>query len=341
MAKKALSIGINYPGTSNELRGCVNDSLMVEKLLRDNYGFTDITLLLDNDATTANMRAALHELVKGAVPGDILFFHYSGHGSQIPDKAVDDDFEPDGMDEIICPVDLDWRTKVILDDELKAIFDSVPNGVNLTVFLDCCNSGGGLDQLNEYQALAPGARQVVEDIPRNYKAVNRFITPPNAVLKFAAEEGLKTKTRHVSRKVDSSALMISGCQSHQTSADAYINGTYRGAATFYLDQTLRSLGYDSSYVDVVDKLNKDIAASGFTQRPQLDGAQKLHDKGFLSNYAGIEFGPDTAAPVPAYIPPKPPKKDDDDDGKKKKSKTGLMIGVVVAIIAAVIFATSS
>ncbi len=337
MAKRALSIGINYPGTANELRGCVNDSLMVEKLLRDHYGFEDITLLLDNDATTANMRAALHELVKGATPGDILFFHYSGHGSQLPDKAVDDDFEPDGLDEILCPVDLDWRTKVIRDDELKAIFDAVPNGVNLTVFLDCCNSGGGLDQLHEYQSLAPNERAAINDVvAKKWKASNRFLKPPKAVLEFAEKEGLKVLKRSVSRKVDHSALMISGCQSHQTSADAYINGTYRGAATYYLDNTLRELGYDSSYVEVVDKLNKDIAQSGFTQRPELDGSVTLHNKSFLSEYAEPVVANDSQPqqPAPAYVPPVPPKKDDDKKGGSK------ILLIVVAIAVVAIFAFS-
>jgi len=336
MAKKALSIGINYPGTSNELRGCVNDSHMIEELLRDHYGFEDITLLLDNDATTANMRAALHDLVKGAKPGDILFFHYSGHGSQLPDKAFDDDFEPDGLDEIICPVDLDWNTKVIRDDELKAIFDGVPNGVNLTVFLDCCNSGGGIDQLNEYQSLAPSARSTKKPIPR-LRAINRYLEPPKEVVEFAASRKLPFKQRSVSRKVDHSTLMISGCQSHQTSADAYIKGEYRGAATFFLDRTLRELGYNSSYIDVVDKLNKDIAASGFTQRPELDGPEKLHEEEFLSDYRDL-FVANESHPVPAppFVPVTPPKKDDD----KKKGNSMLIILAVVAIGAAIAFSSS-
>ena len=328
MAKKALSIGINYPGSDIEFQGCVNDSRMIEKLLRDHYGFEDITLLLDNDATTANMRAALHDLVKGAKPGDVLFFHYSGHGSQLPDKANDDDFEPDGLDEILCPVDLDWNTKVIRDDELKAIFDSVPNGVNLTVFLDCCNSGGGIDQLNEYQSLPPAARSA-EKPHRKWRATNRYLKPPTDVIEFAASRKLPFKARSVSRKVDHSALMISGCQANQTSADAYIRGTYRGAATYYLDKTLRELGYSSSYVDVVDKLNKDIAAAGFTQRPQLDGSEKLHEEAFLSDYrdlfaATVEPTPEVQVVSPIIEAP------------KKKKDNSMMIIVVIALIAAAI-----
>ena len=149
--KRALSVGINYPGQPHYLRGCVNDSHTIDKMLREKFGFEDVTLLLDNDATTQRIKEELVKLVNGSKPGDVLFFHYSGHGTQIIDDK-DPDVEPDGLDEVICPVDFNWRDKVIRDDDLKAIFDSVPAGVNMTVFLDCCNSGGGVDAANEYQS---------------------------------------------------------------------------------------------------------------------------------------------------------------------------------------------
>ena len=36
--KRALIVGINYPGTSNELRGCVNDANLVNKMITEQYG---------------------------------------------------------------------------------------------------------------------------------------------------------------------------------------------------------------------------------------------------------------------------------------------------------------
>ena len=128
--KRALSIGINYPGTSNSLRGCVNDSRMIEILLRTRYGFEDITLLLDNDATTDNMRKALNKLVDSAEPGDVLFFHYSGHGSQVLNQKDDDDIEPDGLDEIICPVDL-----LVSSDAISMIISHHSENRNVVVTL--------------------------------------------------------------------------------------------------------------------------------------------------------------------------------------------------------------
>ena len=102
--KRALLVGINaYP--TAPLRGCVNDVTEMKKVLQDLYGFQDITMLTDAAATTRAIMDALQKLVAGAAPGDILYFHYSGHGSQYPNNSGTD-IEPDGLDEIICPVDL-------------------------------------------------------------------------------------------------------------------------------------------------------------------------------------------------------------------------------------------
>lgn len=35
MTKKALLVSINYPGTPNELHGCVNDVIAMSQLLAD------------------------------------------------------------------------------------------------------------------------------------------------------------------------------------------------------------------------------------------------------------------------------------------------------------------
>ena len=121
--KKALIIANNYPDTPHTLRGCVNDAYTIQSILQNNFTFDSVVLLLDKDATTAAMLAALELLVEGAVPGDTVYFHYSGHGSQMVDR---DGNEEDGLDEIIVPYDLDWKEKVIRDDDLKRIFDKLP-----------------------------------------------------------------------------------------------------------------------------------------------------------------------------------------------------------------------
>jgi hypothetical protein len=77
--KKALLVGINnYPGTSNDLMGCVNDVQNMQNLLVSMFGFAaqDITMLTDREATTANILRGLEALVANTHPGDLLIFHY-------------------------------------------------------------------------------------------------------------------------------------------------------------------------------------------------------------------------------------------------------------------------
>ncbi|KAL4069199.1 caspase domain-containing protein [Scleroderma citrinum] len=102
--KKALLIGINYIGQKRELRGCINDITNVKHFLTTQWGYRegDIVMLRDDTRnprqmpTRRNLIDAMRWLVKDAKSHDSLFFHYSGHGGQIPDTDGD---ETDGLDE--------------------------------------------------------------------------------------------------------------------------------------------------------------------------------------------------------------------------------------------------
>jgi tetratricopeptide (TPR) repeat protein len=79
----ALLIGINqyrhFPKL--QLRGCTNDAELMRQVLTERCGFmaSDITTLLDQDATRAGILRALAELSRRVTPDDIVVVHYSGH----------------------------------------------------------------------------------------------------------------------------------------------------------------------------------------------------------------------------------------------------------------------
>jgi hypothetical protein len=116
--KRALLIGINYSGQRGQLRGCCNDVKEIYHLLTRIYGWTasDIRILTDepnqlpNQLTSSrssesipnrrNILDGLNWLSQDVLPGDALFFHFSGHGSQQPDP---NGIESDGMNETILP----------------------------------------------------------------------------------------------------------------------------------------------------------------------------------------------------------------------------------------------
>jgi hypothetical protein len=254
MAHRALLVGINaYPNPINALRGCLNDVRQMHGLLREHFDFDDpasVRTLTDRHATTAGIKSGLAWLIGGAAPGDLLVFHYSGHGSQVPDRHGDE--TTDGLDEIICPYDLDWDDP-FTDDDLHAAVKDVAAGAHLALVLDCCHAGTGLRGLRASKCLEP---------PPAHRPPAPFRLPAPRVRRFgrkAAEAG---------------AILIAACREDQVSADALIAGDYHGALTYYLCQTLREERYDTTYGQLIAGVRRHLQAEGFEQDPQLEGPRE-------------------------------------------------------------------
>lgn len=113
--KMAVLVGCNYPNTSNELHGCINDVLAMRDSLVQRFGFNPnyIKLLTDDKPgslvmpTGENIKKTLNAMVDEAEPGDVLFFHFSGHGTTIPSLKPANPFR---HDEAIVPCDFNLIT---------------------------------------------------------------------------------------------------------------------------------------------------------------------------------------------------------------------------------------
>lgn len=79
---RALIIGNNQyrdpRGQWPSLGTAVSDAQAVAKLLKNNYGFTDITML--ENATRRDILVALAELNRKVMPNDSVLVYYAGHG---------------------------------------------------------------------------------------------------------------------------------------------------------------------------------------------------------------------------------------------------------------------
>jgi hypothetical protein len=280
MAKKALLVGINrYKIPGADLRGCVNDVRNLRAVLTTHYGFAlkDITTLTDLAATTKAMRDAITKLVRGAKKGDVLLFHYSGHGANVPDKDGD---EADRRDEILCPTDLDWKAP-LLDDWLRKAFNRLPAGVNLTVIMDCCHSG-----TNTRAILPPDAPVIPRYLPNPWDLV---AAESGRRLRGKVKGSLRRSTPARRKKdivaVNIPEVLVTGCRDTQTSADAEIGGSFNGALTYNLVATIKAargkLTYRELHAGTVKRLKRD----GFSQVPQLEGRAPRFDRPFLSPIA--------------------------------------------------------
>ena len=254
--KRALLIGINdyLKGPESwDLRGCVNDVEMTRDLLVGKFGFPEgnIKTLIDGQATAAGIVQAVEEwLIAATKPEDIVYFHFSGHGSQVQDR--DGDEKDDNKDEILCPADMqlgDINT-VITDDQLKELFERIPSN-NVTIVLDACHSGTATRDLSlsrarfiAFEPQAPASRGVV----------------------------LSPKLTGGSFEVDPLQVAVSGCKPDQTSADAWIrDGYYAGALTYHWIEKLRQAPADISYEALLEGVRRDLKAKKYTQIPQVDG----------------------------------------------------------------------
>lgn len=193
--------------------------------------------------------------MKDAKAGDRLLFHYSGHGSQVRDR--DGDELKDQLDEILCPHDMDWDGTYITDDELRGIFSGLPKGVNLEALLDCCHSG-------------TGTREVVGigKLPEEQSIKIRFLSPP-VDIQCRVEEDLDVK-RIIKGANPLNHVLFAGCKDNQTSADAYIGGSYNGAFTYYLCKYLRETQGNITRGELIKRLNASLKFNGFSQVAQLE-----------------------------------------------------------------------
>lgn len=273
MAKKALLVGINQYESVSNLRGCVNDVTNLSVLLSKYRGFTadEIRVLTDADATKQAIEKRLEWLAADAAPGDYLLFHFSGHGSAVLDRNAD---ENDGLDEILCPYDMDWDGTFITDDQLKAQLQ-VPDGVQIEAILDCCHSG------SEGEALIvdPAVQVAPNQRPR-------YLAPPRGTASGRARQGAKVRSRILrSRSTGSAPVIWAGCGAQQTSADALIEGVPWGAFSQALCGLMRRHDGAVSRRRMLELARTALTEGGYSQRPELEASAAVADSLVFSGVA--------------------------------------------------------
>lgn len=160
MVKKALVVGCDYPGTVSELKGSVNDAYLVAELLTQRLGFPreQVCFLVDRDRGTGlapknaerrpcrqSMLRALDWLCESG-PGDVLFFSFSGLGTQTVDA---DGADEDAMHEALCPSDFahaergqdSFPYRLVHDAEVQARLHRAHPMAHLLCLFDCNHAG--------------------------------------------------------------------------------------------------------------------------------------------------------------------------------------------------------
>ncbi|CAL5193227.1 unnamed protein product [Lathyrus oleraceus] len=305
----AVLVGCNYPNTPNELHGCINDVLAMKETLVKRFGFdhSNIELLTDEPKsssstmpTGANIKQALANMVDRAESGDVLYFHYSGHGTRIPSMKYGHLFR---HEEAIVPCDFN----LITDLDFRQVVNRIPKGSSLTILSDSCHSGGLIDK--EKEQIGPSKLEEqknatlkqthnkpktipYESILQHLSSLTNINTTDigTHLLEFFGSEAsmlfqLPLHDLDLFQPLNpDEGILLSGCQSDETSADMSPNtsngkayGAFSNAVQIVLKDNIGKL----SNREVVMKARDFLQRQGFVQHPCLYCSDENADDVFL------------------------------------------------------------
>jgi hypothetical protein len=258
--KRALLIGINKYVHVPRLNGSLNDIETMRQVLISRFGFapSQITTLTDEAATRAGILAALDRLVQETGPRDVVYIHYSGHGSQVQDLNGDE--KDDGMDETLVPQDgRGGNVPDITDDELDERLSHL-KARSAMIVLDSCHSGT--------------ATRGLDVLTRSVPADTRIELYPKPTV----------TTRGVVPLVTSRYVLMTGAAAHQEALDGPVEGKYHGFFSYALSKSLAATSSGLSPREIfagIEREFKRIQAHfgrASMPEPQLEAPPALLDR---------------------------------------------------------------
>ena len=285
---RAVLVGIDEyesPDVS-PLQGCVNDVALVRSLLKQYFDVPneDIRVVVNRRATKAAILHRLRDMIACGEPGDVLVFYYSGHGSQVRDRNGDE--LTDGLDEIICPYDMDWdRRTYILDDDLDEIFAELPPDVLLEAFFDCCFWGA------DARGLEPEPRPVV--LRRDV----RYLPPPfDIAARAEGDDRVEIHQLRSSRAFTERNVLWGASQEGQPAAEDYMDGRPNGIFTYWgcrfiAEHIEQVASLDYTREQLLEDVRAYLHTLGYAQTPELSAPSDLRAATpLLPGSAWVELG---------------------------------------------------
>lgn len=253
----SLHIGVNivdidHYGDENRLSGCINDAIAMQNIA-DNQNF-ESSILLDDQATTANVIQGIKQAADSLESGDTFFITYSGHGGQVFDESGDDK----DHDETLCLFDRQYR-----DDEFNRQLARFASGVKILWISDSChatNNFRNLDEDNEGntppQPRTLGMDESIEVVKNN---------KPVYVGWLEHGDFLKERTP----TIPASLIQLAACKEEQLSGDALATDPDpKGVFTTRLLQVWDEGRFTGTYQELIDQIGALIPAH-WNQTPQM------------------------------------------------------------------------
>jgi hypothetical protein len=312
--KRALLVGVNnYPDTRwITLEGAVNDVKLQQELLIHRFGFQSdqILLLTDHEATRENILQAFEEhLIKWAQPGDVVVFHFSGHGSQVFDP---DQIFQDGQVSTIVPVDSilppgypnkGGKVNDITGHTLWLLMQAI-NTENVTFILDSCHSGGARKGILTVRS-RPGNRELNRTENSNIQLLaspqeQEYQKQLMSRLNLTASDLATERKKGVPK-----GIMLAAARTDQAAIDASFGDTAAGIFTYILTRYLwQQTGGESvsqvmvSATATTDRILREyFPTAGLLQQPEFNTREGSNN----SQQAVYFLKPDQKVPAEAVV----------------------------------------
>ena len=264
--KRALLVGISKYQSykSNAEWSDINGTNDIHLIAHDlkNQGFEQITQLLDEQATCKTIKDEFNKLTQSASKGDIIYFHFSGHGQPVLDLNGDEGRD-DGWDEAIIPYDAGMIFQKdeyegeshIIDDQLDKFFLKLRKKVGETgmvyAVLDACYSGTGLRGDDEDD------EEIDEDAP--LRGVN--VGFDYGEFKIYSPIVNRSSYYQIPKEKNySDIVVLEACLPHQQNREIKINDSYYGPLSYYIHEIIKNkiITKQTSWIgDVINLFNAD------------------------------------------------------------------------------------
>ena len=169
---------------------------------------------------------------------------------------------------------------------LKKLFSRARPGVKILCAFDACHTG------DTFRDLRPPGETTENS--ENYRKP-RYVRPPADILHRFRKLDRGLGQNPEKGETPSGLLFYSGCDSDQTSDDAYIEGTFHGAFTYTFWKTVNSSPATASYLDLMLGTRAALKATKHVQNCGLEGDPEEAKQPFLGGAKNTEPHPEEAS----------------------------------------------
>ncbi|MGC6415263.1 MAG: caspase family protein [Bacteroidia bacterium] len=286
--KRALIVTIgDYPNniklnqTWPDLASNNDKELVYKQLVFQGFPKNQIHIISDEEATAAGIKEGLIGLIESSKEGDLVYFHYSGHGQQVSDvdgALIGNELlqldEIDNFDEALVAYNAPFKSYEgyklqdhVMDDELNYYFGKLKQKLGSTgqliVVLDACHSGSGTRGGGFERTRGTGEPCIVQFGSNSQKKISKV-----------NNTGLEMDFKFQESNDLANLVVFSGCKSHEKNHEYYDprSKKWYGSLSYSMVKSWNELTNTSTYKDWYSKVNQFVSLKyNNVQHPELEG----------------------------------------------------------------------